>query len=278
MDLMQPYRLEMATKGLFGTAEKGKNGKRAKAVVLSEFWKPAVTSFLKKEMSGRKGTDDSILLNLASDEYSSAVDSKMLVTSKDEGGDGDDDEGDNKDGPAVKIIKVDFKEEGKVISVHAKRARGLMVRYLALNNIQTLEGIKEFNEEGYKFVEEKSTDDTLYFDRTKQPPKPKEKAPPKPKEPKAPKAKAPPKAKAKAPVKPKVAKEPKAKAAPKPKEKASAKPKVTKEPKEPKAKAAPKEKAPPKEKSPVKKNKKTSTEEKKEEKSARASKRARAKK
>ena len=50
----------------------------------------------------------------------------------------------------------------------ADAARGFMVRYIAENNIQDVEGIRHFDTEGYKLVESKSTDDTIVFDRPKQ--------------------------------------------------------------------------------------------------------------
>lgn len=140
LDLIQPYRLEMASrKVLDATAMSGSKD-------LAKYWKPAVTSSISEDLRKRK---DKILINVASDEYSSAVDASSLP-----------------DGS--RYIKIVFQQEGRVISVHAKKARGFMVRYIAENNIQDVEGIRHFDTEGYKLVESKSTDDTIVFDRPKQ--------------------------------------------------------------------------------------------------------------
>ena len=173
LDMMQPYRLEMATKGLTLPKSSFMDTKsKSSTVKLSEFWKPSVTAFLNNEINQRKSElqkqqkkgDDGmnenaiVILNLASDEYASAVDSASLIKN------------DSSTTFNVLFIKVLFQQEGRVIAVHAKRARGLMVRYLALNRITTLEGVQEFNEEGYKFVKSRSSSDTLCFDRKKQAP------------------------------------------------------------------------------------------------------------
>jgi hypothetical protein len=131
LDLIQPYRLEMNTK-LFNDQQK-----------LCHFWKDSVTQYLANSMN-----ENSILLNLASEEYTAAVDMNVLSPRK--------------------CIKCVFYEEGKVVTVHTKRARGLMVRYMADNAIENLEDVKKFDLEGYRFVEHKSDETTLVFERTKQ--------------------------------------------------------------------------------------------------------------
>lgn len=137
LDIMQPYRLEMATKKLFPKDDKLK---------MADFWKPSVCESLANDLVPR---DTKILLNLASDEYSAAVDSAALPE-------------------GTRYIKVVFWEEGRTIAVHAKRARGLMVRYLAENSVESLEGVQEFNAEGYSFVPSKADDTTVVFNRKKQ--------------------------------------------------------------------------------------------------------------
>jgi hypothetical protein len=139
LDRIQPYRLEMASSGVFGDD-------RAK---LSAYWSGDVTDRLNKELDKRP---DPLLLNLASEEYSATVDKSKL---------------DNR----VLFLKAAFQEEGRVISVHAKRARGLMARYLAENNVSTIDGIKKFAAEGYSYDESRSDDATLVFNRKKQPTK-----------------------------------------------------------------------------------------------------------
>lgn len=54
-----------------------------------------------------------------------------------------------------------------MISVHAKRARGMMVRYLAERGVETLQDVRLFDAEGYEFVEKASDETTLVFDRKK---------------------------------------------------------------------------------------------------------------
>jgi len=160
MDQMQPTRLEMATKGLQLDNGSDQSSDKKKGTNLSEFWKPSVTNYLQKEIQSRPNPKNPIIvLNLASDEYSSAVHVPDLLEIE------------------VKYIKAVFQQEGRVIAVHAKRARGLMVRYLATNQISIMEGIQQFNEEGYSYIPSRSTDEILVFDRKKPPPK--AKSPPK---------------------------------------------------------------------------------------------------
>lgn len=138
LDVMQPYRLEMASKNVFPDAVK---------IKLAEYWRPSVSEFLAKDLSRR---ENKTILNLASEEYSAAVDTAALP-----------------DG--TRFIKVVFWEDGRTISIHAKRARGLMVRYLAEHAVETIEEVQKFNDEGYSFVESKSDETMMVFDRRKQP-------------------------------------------------------------------------------------------------------------
>lgn len=136
MDQIQPYRLEMATKKVLEHEEKLK---------LADYWRGSVTEQLNKDMSPEGG----LLLNLASDEYAAAVDADELSEQ-------------------TQYVKVVFQEEGRVVAVHAKRARGLMVRYLAENKVVGLDGVRKFSAEGYSFARSKSDDTTIVFDRKKQ--------------------------------------------------------------------------------------------------------------
>ena len=132
LDLMQPYRLEMGTKMEIG---KDKN--------LYEFWKKTITDSLNKEMK-----DDELFVNLASNEYFSAVDTKTLK---------------------VAVITPEFKDykDGKlkIISFYAKKARGLMVRYIIDKNAETIEDLKGFNYDGYAFDANLSKRNSLVFTR-----------------------------------------------------------------------------------------------------------------
>ncbi len=132
LDLIMPYRLEMGTKMSVG---KNKN--------LYEFWKKKVTQSLNDELE-----DDELFLNLASNEYFKAIDTKTLK---------------------VPIIDVDFKElkgdQYKTIGIFAKLARGLMTRYIIDQNAKTLDNIRAFNLEGYGLSDELSSKNKLVFTR-----------------------------------------------------------------------------------------------------------------
>ena len=132
LDLMQAYRLEMGTKIKIG---EHKN--------LYEFWKETVTQSLNKEL-----IKDELFINLASHEYFSVIDIKKIK---------------------VPIITPEFKDykngKLKIISFFAKKARGLMVRYIIDHDIETLDGLKGFNYEGYQFDENLSKGNTLVFTR-----------------------------------------------------------------------------------------------------------------
>lgn len=132
LDLMQPYRLEMGTSLPIG---KNKN--------LYEFWKKTITKQLNDELQ-----KDELFINLASNEYFSAVDSKALK---------------------VPVITPEFKDykDGKLkmISFFAKKARGLMVRYIIDTNAETIDDLKAFNYEGYAFDANLSSGNKLVFTR-----------------------------------------------------------------------------------------------------------------
>jgi cytoplasmic iron level regulating protein YaaA (DUF328/UPF0246 family) len=132
LDLMQPYRLEMGTKFPIG---KSKN--------LYEFWKAKITKQLNSELQ-----KDELFINLASNEYFDAVDVKALN---------------------VPVITPEFKDykDGKLkmISFFAKKARGMMVRYIIDTNAETIEDLKGFNYEGYAFDVNLSKGNRLVFTR-----------------------------------------------------------------------------------------------------------------
>ncbi len=135
LDLIQPYRLEMGTKL---ANERGKN--------LYEFWGDRLAGALNDE-----DTDpEAPVLNLASQEYAKAVRPKSL---------------------ARPLIAADFKEERngelKTIGLVAKRARGLMARYVIRNRIEDAEDLKDFDDEGYGYRPELSSEDRLVFSRAK---------------------------------------------------------------------------------------------------------------
>jgi cytoplasmic iron level regulating protein YaaA (DUF328/UPF0246 family) len=134
LDLIQPYRLEMGT--AIPIARK-KN--------LYEFWKAKITAKLNQEFAESGGK---VLINLASNEYFSAIDTKKLK---------------------ARIITPAFKEhkngQFQMVSFFAKRARGLMSRFIIQNNISDPEEIKAFDMEGYYFNNELSKEDNWIFTR-----------------------------------------------------------------------------------------------------------------
>jgi len=123
LDLIQAYRLEMGTKFSVGEAKN-----------LHSYWRPLVTEKLNSELE-----EGELFVNLASNEYFSAVDVKTLKSS------------------VITPIFKDWKNDKlKVVSFFAKKARGLMVRYIIDTNAKTVEDLKGFNYEGYSFSEEYS--------------------------------------------------------------------------------------------------------------------------
>lgn len=132
MDLIQPYRLEMGTRFPVG---KHKN--------LYEFWRQKITTELNNDMS-----DDELLVNLASQEYFKAIDTKVLK---------------------AHLVHVAFKEykngQYKTIAIFSKLARGLMTRHIVDTNAQSIDDLKAFNMERYAFDANLSSANTLVFTR-----------------------------------------------------------------------------------------------------------------
>lgn len=134
LDLMMPYRLEMGTRL---ENERGKN--------LYEFWGDIITDAINKQLRAQK---DDVLINLASNEYFKSVKPKKV-------------EG--------RIITPQFKENKngsyKMIGIYAKKARGLMSRYILLNRLKDPQDLKSFDDEGYQFNAALSQGDQWVFTR-----------------------------------------------------------------------------------------------------------------
>lgn len=127
-DGVVPYRLEMQAK------LKIDNNKN-----LYEFW----GNSLYKEIT----KNSNVILNLASKEYSKAIEKYL-----------------SKDDIFITCIFGELKDDKiKVKATEAKMARGLMVRYLASNNIENIEDVKNFSELSFKYSEELSTDKEFVF-------------------------------------------------------------------------------------------------------------------
>ena len=136
LDLIQPYRLEMGTR--FAVTPKLKN--------LYLFWGDQILNALSDEL---KNDDVPVLINLASSEYFKAAKLKDLN---------------------YQVITPIFKDknksgEYKVIMTFAKKARGLMARYIIQNEIKDIEDLKAFNIEGYSYMVSESSDNEMVFFR-----------------------------------------------------------------------------------------------------------------
>jgi cytoplasmic iron level regulating protein YaaA (DUF328/UPF0246 family) len=135
LDLIQPYRLEMGTK-LQNT--RGKN--------LYDFWGSTLTESINQEL--KKGD---LIINLASQEYFKSLKRKELQG---------------------KLISPEFKDfkngQYKIISFFAKKARGMMARFLIDKKINDEKGLKKFNLDGYKYSQEHSKEDQPVFIRNQE--------------------------------------------------------------------------------------------------------------
>jgi len=133
LDLIQAYRLEMGTKL---TYRKNKN--------LYQYWGSKLTDSLNQEL----GKND-FLVNLASNEYAKAIQFKNV---------------------SAPVYTINFKEykDTKLtfVSFNAKRARGLMAKWLIQNRVDDPQKMFDFNLDRYKFDPTHSTDNELIFTRT----------------------------------------------------------------------------------------------------------------
>ena len=134
LDRIHPYRLEM------GTALRNTAGKD-----LYEFWGGKVTQALNEALSGQRSK---VLINLASNEYYKVVQAQNI------------------DG---RIVTINFKEwrrdAYRFVSFSAKKARGLMARYMIDQRAEKADDLKAFDVEGYAFNEELSSRDEWIFTR-----------------------------------------------------------------------------------------------------------------
>jgi cytoplasmic iron level regulating protein YaaA (DUF328/UPF0246 family) len=135
LDLMQAYRLEMGTRLANG---RGKD--------LYAFWGDTISNSLNDELASQGG--EPVLVNLASEEYFKSVQVKKLKAR------------------VVTPVFEERKGDGyKIISFHAKRARGLMSRYVIANRLKRVEDLKSFDVEDYVFEPRLSDQDRWVFRR-----------------------------------------------------------------------------------------------------------------
>ena len=126
-DLVKPYRLEM----------------QYSLLKLVPYWKPKVTQAILHEVSLH---NHSFVFDLLSEEYRKVLDLPLLQRQ-------------------ITWITLDFQTDGKSVSMHAKKARGLMARHiLSLDNI-TLDNVKGITFDGYVFNEEKSSETYYLYEK-----------------------------------------------------------------------------------------------------------------
>ncbi len=134
LDLIQPYRLEMGTK--FKPFD-GKN--------LYGFWEESITSAINTELKKHK---ERVLVNLASQEYFKAVNENNLEADV-----------------VTPVFKEYRNDQYKVVGIFAKKARGLMCRFIILNRLAKAEEIKLFNMDGYSYDDNLSSKTEWVFTR-----------------------------------------------------------------------------------------------------------------
>ncbi len=132
LDLMQPYRLEMGTKLANPRGED-----------LYDFWGDRITRAINAAVAGEK---QPVVVNLASNEYIKAVRANKLKA--------------RFSTPVFKVVKDG---EARVLGMLAKRARGMMARYIIENRIEDVEKLKAFDADGYRFMPDLSDEDRLEF-------------------------------------------------------------------------------------------------------------------
>ena len=134
LDLMQPYRLEMTSPLSVTGAEN-----------LYQFWRDSITEIINSSLLEN---DDRMLINLASNEYAKMVNKQELLG---------------------KILTITFKQKhrgkSRVIPIHAKRARSLMVHYIISNRITEPLGLRDFCADGYIFCAAETTEKEWAFCR-----------------------------------------------------------------------------------------------------------------
>lgn len=132
LDAIQPYRLEMGTKLKCGDSQN-----------LYQYWGELITKELNKKLKSEK-----VLVNLASQEYFGVIQVDQIQG---------------------EVVTPVFKEKKngsyKVIGLYAKKARGMMARYIIENKVEKIDELKDFDFEGYKFNSKLSRTNELVFTR-----------------------------------------------------------------------------------------------------------------
>ena len=132
LDLMRPYRLEMGTRWA------------PRKTKLTDWWGDRIAKLLADDVeAGGSGT----ILNLASQEYWAAADGKLPSS--------------------IRVVAIDFREgeAQKFVSFHAKKARGMVARWLVEHRVDDIEEIKGFDSDGYAYDAAGSSDAQFRFVR-----------------------------------------------------------------------------------------------------------------
>lgn len=134
-DAIRPYRLEFSRK----IRPEGYDN-------LYDFWKESINDYMAKRLE----SDEKVIINVASKEYSKAIIKKLLPK-------------------GTRIIDIEFLQqkegEWKQVVVHSKKARGLMARFIIKNQLRHSEEVKLFDYENYFYYPQLSTQDKLVFVR-----------------------------------------------------------------------------------------------------------------
>ena len=134
LDLIQPYRLEMATKL---STDRGKD--------IYRFWGTRINASLNKMLKREKS---GVVINLTSMEYFKSVKSKLLKAD------------------VITPVFKEYKDPSyRVVAIYAKKARGLMCDYIIQNRITRVEDLQSFNSDGYRFAPAHSSEREWVFTR-----------------------------------------------------------------------------------------------------------------
>lgn len=130
LDAMRPYRLEMGTRW---APRKPK---------LTDWWGDRIAQALAEDVTAE---ETGVVLNLASQEYWAAVAGRLPA--------------------GIRVVAVDFREGDRFVSFHAKKARGLMARWMIEHRVTDIDAMRGFDSDGYAFDAATSTDDQWRFVR-----------------------------------------------------------------------------------------------------------------
>jgi cytoplasmic iron level regulating protein YaaA (DUF328/UPF0246 family) len=130
LDLMRPYRLEMGTRWA---------PRRKK---LTDWWGDRITRALTEDVADE---GSGVVLNLASQEYWAAVAGQLPA--------------------AIRVVAVDFRDGDRFVSFHAKKARGMMARWMIEHRIAEIDAMRGFDSDGYAYDADASSDEIWRFVR-----------------------------------------------------------------------------------------------------------------